>query len=132
MPRSLNVLIVEDSRHDAELVADELRNAGFDPHWKRVETEDAYRASLQDSPDLIISDLWMPEPMGFLDEQRLATLGLAGVPVIYLTASKKEDLRQIAHEEGAFAFFEKPYDAEELLSAVSSALSATSVTCVAA
>ena len=46
MPTSLKVLIVEDSPDDAELLAHELRNAGFEPDWKRVETEGDYRASL--------------------------------------------------------------------------------------
>jgi DNA-binding NtrC family response regulator len=83
--------------------------------------------AVRHQPDLIISDIWTPEPMGFLGQERLAILGLSGVPVIYMTASKKTDLRQIAEEEGAYAFFEKPYDADELMAAVSQALSETRV-----
>jgi len=64
----------------------------------------------------------MPKPIGFLSWERRRFLGLDHVPVIYITASKKKDLRQIAVDEGAAAFFEKPYDAQKLLEAVASAL----------
>jgi DNA-binding response OmpR family regulator len=74
-------------------------------------------------PDLIITDIWMPDPIGFLSRERLHSLGLTGVPVIYITASKKKDLRKTAEEEGAAGFFEKPYDPRKLLAAVAEALS---------
>jgi two-component system cell cycle sensor histidine kinase/response regulator CckA len=57
----LNVLIVEDSADDAELLVDELQTAGFAPAWKRIETEAAYRASLGERIDLIFSDFSMPQ-----------------------------------------------------------------------
>ena len=57
----LNVLIVEDSADDAELLLDELQNAGFAPAWKRVETEAAYQASLSDRIDIIFSDFSLPQ-----------------------------------------------------------------------
>ncbi len=41
----LRALLVEDSAMDAELVARELRRAGFDPVWKRVETAEALSAA---------------------------------------------------------------------------------------
>jgi len=57
----LNVLIVEDSADDAELLLAELNEAGFAPAWKRVETEPAYQASLTDRIDLIFSDFSLPQ-----------------------------------------------------------------------
>jgi len=57
----LNVLIVEDSADDAELLLEELQRAGFAPAWKRVETEPAYQASLSDRVDLIFSDFSLPQ-----------------------------------------------------------------------
>jgi two-component system cell cycle sensor histidine kinase/response regulator CckA len=57
----LNVLIVEDSADDAELLLAELQEAGFAPAWKRVETEPAYQASLSDRIDLIFSDFSLPQ-----------------------------------------------------------------------
>ena len=57
----LNVLIVEDSADDAELLLADLQEAGFAPAWKRVETEPAYQASLSDRIDLIFSDFSLPQ-----------------------------------------------------------------------
>jgi FixJ family two-component response regulator len=45
-----------------------------------------------------------------------------GVPIIFLTASKQAGLRDKAKELGAAGFFEKPYEAEELLDAIAKAL----------
>jgi len=57
----LNVLIVEDSENDAELLVMELSEAGFAPAWKRVETEVAYLASLNERIDLVFSDFSLPQ-----------------------------------------------------------------------
>jgi two-component system cell cycle sensor histidine kinase/response regulator CckA len=57
----LNVLIVEDCADDAELLLEELQNAGFAPAWKRIETETGYQASLSDRIDLIFSDFSLPQ-----------------------------------------------------------------------
>lgn len=115
------VLVVEDDARITAALKVRLEAAGY-----RVVTaadgREALISVMTRKPDLIISDIWMPKPIGFLNEQRLHRFGLAGVPVIYITASKKKDLRRIAEEEGAFAFFEKPYDSKQLMAAVAEAL----------
>src|SRR5580658_1162153 len=47
----IRVLIVEDMPHDAELVVAQLRSDGFDPKWKRVETEADFLAEIENLPD---------------------------------------------------------------------------------
>jgi two-component system cell cycle sensor histidine kinase/response regulator CckA len=56
----LRVLLLEHRPADAELVVNELRRAGFDPTWQRVEDENAFRLALDSAPDLILADLDMP------------------------------------------------------------------------
>ena len=56
----INILIVEDIATDAELLIRELRRAGLDSQWTRVETESAFLAALDKSPDLILSDFSLP------------------------------------------------------------------------
>jgi len=69
-------------------------------------------------------DIWMPVGIGFSVAQRLHSLGLRGVPIIFITASKVKGLRKTAERLGAVAFFEKPYDSEQLLAAVRQGLNA--------
>ena len=52
----------------------------------------------------------------------LKNLGLAHVPVIFLTAGKKRELWDIAQEVEHAGFFEKPYDPKQLLASVHRAL----------
>jgi two-component system OmpR family response regulator len=70
------------------------------------------------TPDLILLDIMMPVGMGFSVAERLRDLGLAEIPIIFITASKRAGLRKTAQQLGAAGFFEKPYDAEELLAAI--------------
>lgn len=116
------VLVVEDDARIATALKVRLEAAGYGV-VTAADGREALVSVMTRKPDLIITDIWMPKPIGFLNEQRLHQFGLAGVPVIYITASKKKDLRRVAEEEGAFAFFEKPYDSKQLLAAVAEALS---------
>ena len=60
MTKPLRVLVLEDRAQDAELFLRELRRAGFDPEWKRVETKVDFLAALHTSPELILSDYALP------------------------------------------------------------------------
>ena len=53
MATPLHVLILEDRPADAALMVHELRRAGFDPVWRRVETEEDYLAHLHAGLDVI-------------------------------------------------------------------------------
>jgi len=57
----LNILIVEDSPNDAALLVAELQSAGFDPKWRRVQTEPDFRAGLAERPDIVFSDFTLPQ-----------------------------------------------------------------------
>ncbi len=57
----LKVLFVEDRPSDAELMLYELRQAGFDPIWSRVDTEHAFRRALESPPEVILADYTLPQ-----------------------------------------------------------------------
>jgi two-component system, cell cycle sensor histidine kinase and response regulator CckA len=61
MAEPIHVLLVEDSEHDAHFLVSELQSAGFDPKWKRVETEADYRVALKERPQIIFSDFTLPQ-----------------------------------------------------------------------
>lgn len=60
MSQPLRVLILEDRATDAELVVRELRRAGFDPQWQRVETEPDFTRALTTAPKVILADYSLP------------------------------------------------------------------------
>ena len=64
MSTKLKVLLVEDRAADAELVLHELRRAGYDPEWKRVETEPEFLAQIGQDWDIILADYNLPEFSG--------------------------------------------------------------------
>jgi diguanylate cyclase (GGDEF)-like protein/PAS domain S-box-containing protein len=59
-PRTVRILIVEDSPDDAELALHELQAAGLEPDWRRVDDEPSFLAALADGVDAITSDLDVP------------------------------------------------------------------------
>ncbi len=59
--KDLNVLLLEDSARDFELIKEQLIDAGYQLRIERVETEDAFTTSLRDKAwDLILADFKLP------------------------------------------------------------------------
>jgi signal transduction histidine kinase len=62
----IRILLVEDSELDAELVLDELLHDGMAISSQRVDSEPSFVAALEQfAPDLIVSDLSMPDFSGY-------------------------------------------------------------------
>lgn len=60
MPRPLRVLLVEDCAEDADLIVEELRAQGFDPAWRRVDSQPEYLKSLDEDFEVILADYQLP------------------------------------------------------------------------
>ena len=88
-------------------VADGLRSYLLAASWK---------------PDLILMDICIPIGSGLAVAQELKDSGLDVIPIIFLTASKRTNLKELAGKLNAAGFFEKPFDTEKLLAAISSTL----------
>lgn len=100
MPHALRVLLLEDTPLDAELILAQLRDDGFEPTWKRVESEAGFRAELKPELDLILSDYQMPQFTALRALEVLRESGLA-VPVIIVSGTIGEDMAVAAMKEGA-------------------------------
>lgn len=114
------VLVVEDDDEARELVKATLERAGAS-----VETvgnsHDARREVMADAPDVLISDIRMPEEDGF---ELMRSLRRAGIqtPAIALTAyARREDAEQ-ARAAGFQIHLAKPVDAARLVDAVATLL----------
>ncbi|HUC83594.1 MAG TPA: response regulator, partial [Candidatus Acidoferrales bacterium] len=94
------ILIAEDSPEDAALLVRELRHAGFDPRWKRVEREPDFLAELDNSPDLILSDYSMPQFSGLRAMELMRERGL-DIPFILISGTIGEEASVEAMKHGA-------------------------------
>ena len=91
MSQPLRVLLAEDNPNDSELVLRTLRQAGFDPDWTRVETEQDYLDQLMPDLDIILSDYEMPT---FNGPRALELLKQSGydIPFIIISGTIGEDV----------------------------------------
>lgn len=119
------VLVIDDDEFSAEVAAAYLTGAGY----QVVVARDGFiglKMIRQRRPDLIISDIWMPVGTGLSLAQHLQDEGMGGVPIIFVTADRQPGLRDSATALGVRDYFEKPYNARELLATVARLLASES------
>jgi PAS domain S-box-containing protein len=117
------MLIVEDNPDDADLLVRELRRAGFDPEWSRVETEPDFLAALQNPPEIILSDYSMPHFSGLRALELLRASG-RDIPFILISGTVGEDVAVQSMRDGATDYLLKDRPVR-LASAVTRALAET-------
>jgi len=110
-----NILVVEDEKDLAELIAFNLEREGY-------QTTLAYDgiagldAAGRVRPDLIILDLMLPGILGTEVCKMLKKNGkTAGIPVLMLTAKGEEIDKVVGFEVGAEDYVVKPFSTRELL-----------------
>ena len=110
------VLVVDDDKDIAKALKMRLSVNGYDVHL----AHDAATAGIvarKCQPDIALLDISMPGGDGFDVAERLR--GIVGnLPIIFLTANSRADLRRRAMDIGAKAFFEKPFSSGELVDAL--------------
>jgi len=117
-PKTARILIVDDSPTQAMLLEQVLRAHGYLVSVARNGAE-ALEQILARQPDLVISDILMPEMDGFeLCRRVRGVAALRGLPVILLT--HLNDPADVLHslEAGADYFISKPYNNKLLLSRI--------------
>ena len=116
------VLVVEDDKDIAELVAHHLGRAGYATAC--LHSGSAVLDSLHDDPpDLLVLDLMLPGLSG-LEICRVvrAEPQLASLPIIMLTAKSEEADRIVGLEHGADDYVTKPFSPKELVARVGAVL----------
>jgi PAS domain S-box-containing protein len=96
----LDLLILEDQPFDAELMLVELRQAGFEPIWQRVETREGYLAQLHEGLDLILADYALPQ-FDALRALRLVQERGLDIPFIIVSGHISEEVAVECIKEGA-------------------------------
>ena len=120
MKAKLQILLLEDSLTDAELIAHELEASGFSFSLARVETESDFRQQLSTNPDLILSDHGLPVFDGFRALE-IVRETRPELPFIFVSGSNSQQMIFEMHELGATDYVFKR-DIHDLKYAVQSAL----------
>ena len=112
------ILVVDDDQDLAMGLRVRLRANNY----ATVFATDAVSAISQaknETPDLILLDLGLPAGDGFVVMERLNNIeSLASIPIIVLSARDPQGNKDRALAAGARAYFQKPVDNDELLSAI--------------
>ena len=117
---SVKVLTVDDSNLTRrKFIAGPLRQAGFEV-VEATEGKEGLEPATEHEPDVIISDLLMPNMDGFEFITALREQGVA-TPIIVATADVQETSRARIDELNAFAFLNKPFKPEILIDLVQKA-----------
>jgi FixJ family two-component response regulator len=113
----LNVLLVEDSEDDAQLVLRELHKAGYDLSYTRVDSLSALRKVIKDKKwQVIIADYSMPSFSGLDALKLMREMGL-DLPFLLVSGTIGEDLAVAAMRAGAHDYLMKD-DLARLIPAV--------------
>jgi DNA-binding response OmpR family regulator len=114
------ILVVEDEPPLALGLEDDLKLEGYEVEVAR-DGETASRRAREQSFDLIILDVMLPQKDGFEVCRELRRAGLR-VPVILLTAKTQESDKVLGLELGADDYVTKPFSPRELRARVKAAL----------
>ncbi len=107
MPRPVNVLIVEDSEDDAQLLTNELRRQGLKPAVLRVDSGPTLESALLERAwDIVISDHNMP---GFSGDEALSLVRRFDpkLPFIVVSGTRGEEHAADVMRAGASDFIVK-------------------------
>lgn len=116
------VLVVEDTLSEMELISHYLREGGFSV-FSAVSAKDALSRIQESMPDLIVTDIVMPDMSGFeLCRSLKRNPATATVPIVVCSSKDQEIDRLWAMKQGAAAYVTKPFTRQELLEVVQSIL----------
>src|SRR5207247_1665437 len=114
------ILVIDDEKSMRELLTHLLKRAGH-----RVNAAESGEKGIElfdkDVYDLVISDVSMPGMSG-LDVLRKVRDSSPETPVVLITAYGSKETAIEAVKLGAFDYFEKPFNVEEVLKRVGNAL----------
>lgn len=112
------ILLVDDEPGLREAVQAYLEDSGFTVHVANNATQ-GLELMQQVSPDLLISDIMMPQVDGyqFLKQVR-EDARFQSLPVVFLTARGMTSDRIQGYQAGCDAYLPKPFDPDELVAIV--------------
>jgi len=116
LSQAAHIVLLDDEPANLTLLAATLQRAGFSSVTSLSNPGELPSLLLSSPPDLVITDLHMPECDGYGVLDILAPLiNSERLPVLVITGDGSADARHQALKRGAKDFLTKPFDAVELL-----------------
>ena len=120
---AIKLVFADDSATMQKVIRLSLEHEGFD---LRVagDGETAYEMVLNDKPDLIIADVYMPGLDGYeLCRKIKQNFGTYGIPVVLICGEMEEYDEKLGNEVGALAHITKPFKSGEFIATIRKLLS---------
>lgn len=121
-----NILVVDDEHGIRDLLWEILNDEGHNVDLAENAAQ-ARAARLNERPDLVLLDIWMPDTDGVTLLKEWSSTGLLTMPVIMMSGHATIDTAVEATKIGALAFLEKPITLQKLLKAVEQGLTRASL-----
>ncbi|MCG6111854.1 MAG: sigma-54 dependent transcriptional regulator [Paracoccus sp.] len=117
-----DILIVDDERDIRELIADILRDEGFDTRMA-ANSDEAVAALNDREPSLMILDIWLKDSrMDGIDILKQVKRNNPDVPVIIISGHGNIEIAVAAIKQGAYDFIEKPFNIDQLMVVINRAM----------
>lgn len=97
---SIRAVLIEDNPFDAELIEHELKSAGLDVQFQRVEERQGFLAALETSPDIVLVDYNLPSFDAFAAMEIVKDRGEA-IPFIVVTGYSGDEVAAECIKRGA-------------------------------
>jgi two-component system cell cycle sensor histidine kinase/response regulator CckA len=110
------ILVVEDDELIADLIARSLVHAGYSVTIKN-DVASAWQQLQVDMPDLLVTDIMMPDGRGTELAKRLQTIN-SKLPILFISGYSDQEIGEWKVTPGEVRFLAKPFRAQELLDRV--------------
>ncbi|MBE9536026.1 MAG: sigma-54-dependent Fis family transcriptional regulator [Proteobacteria bacterium] len=117
----INILVVDDEESIRSTLSGILSDEGFSVILAEDGTK-ALTAAREESPDLVLLDIWMPELDGMETLEKMK-VEFPSLPVIMMSGHGTIETAVQATKLGAYDFIEKPLSIEKVLLSAKNALS---------
>jgi twitching motility two-component system response regulator PilH len=116
----ITVLVVDDLVSELELISLYLREGGYNVIGA-TNGKEAWEKTLGENPDVVITDVVMPDMSGFeLCRKLKKNPGTQKLPIIACTSKNQEIDRIWGIRNGVDVYVTKPFTREEIIQAVKS------------
>ncbi len=119
------ILIIDDDSSQHIIIGEYLKLSGYEP-LSATDGESGLEMLAAERPDLVLLDIQMPGMDGFQTLDRIRNdPAHRDVPVIFLTALDRDNLKIRGLKEGADDYITKPFNKAELLARITAVLRRT-------